>query len=57
MRLKGIWTKQINDDIMKLRLGKKPYKRETEVLSKEMIIELTDIITTNKLKTSGFTEV
>lgn len=56
MKLKGTWTKQANADILALRLANKYYYRETDVLSKEMRIELSDTATINKLKALGFTE-
>lgn len=54
MKLKGTWTKQANADVLALRLANKYYSRETDLLSKEMTIELTDIATITKLKARGF---
>lgn len=56
MILKGTWTKQANVDVKSLRDRGITYRRETEVLSKDMTIELTDTATINKLKARGFTE-
>ena len=54
MKLKGTWTKEVQRDVRVLKLQNKSYNRETDLLSKEMIIELTDTATINKLKAKGF---